>query len=107
MADSIEGLRIILGETETLDIISIIGMPLRIDNGLFNVAVVVQKGVILGIVPKTNVVNYTEEARWFSNSSKLVSDEVEKSGYPVGTIVSQTPMKSENIKQGENFYEKH
>ncbi len=32
----------------------------------------------------------------------LVSDEVEKSGYPVGTIVSQTPMKSENIKPGEN-----
>lgn len=75
--DSIEGLRIVLEETEKLDIISIIGMPLRIDNGLFNVAVVIQKGEILGVVPKTNVVNYTEEARWFSNSTKLVSDEVE------------------------------
>ena len=31
----------------------------------------------------------------------LVSDEVEKNGYPVGAIVSQTPLKNEKIKQGE------
>ena len=54
--DSINGLKIVLDETKDLDIISIIGMPLRIDNGLFNVAVVIQKGNILGIVPKTNIV---------------------------------------------------
>lgn len=85
--DSINGLKIVLDETKDLDIISIIGMPLRIDNGLFNVAVVIQKGNILGVVPKTNIVNYTEEARWFSNSSKLVSDEV----LLLGQVVSVSP----------------
>ena len=85
--DSINGLKIVLDETKDLDIISIIGMPLRIDSGLFNVAVVIQKGNILGIVPKTNIVNYTEEARWFSNSSKLVSDEV----LLLGQVVSVSP----------------
>ena len=87
LADAIEGLNYILEETEDISIISIIGMPLKIDNGLFNVAVVVQEGNILGIVPKTNIPNYTEEARWFSNCTRLVSDEIEL----LGQIVSVSP----------------
>lgn len=80
---AVEGLEIVLEETKDLDIISIIGMPLRIDNGIYNVAVIISRGEILGIVPKTNIVNYTEEARWFSDSSKLVSDEVTLLGQDV------------------------
>ena len=83
LTSAIEGLEIILGETKELDIISIIGMPLKIDNGIYNVAVVVNRGEILGIVPKTNIPNYTEEARWFSDSSKLVCDEITLLGQEV------------------------
>lgn len=83
LTSAIEGLEIILGETKELDIISIIGMPLKIDNGIYNVAVVINRGEILGIVPKTNIPNYTEEARWFSDSSKLVCDEITLLGQEV------------------------
>ena len=80
---AIEGLEIVLDETKELDIISIVGMPLRIDNGIYNVAVVINRGEILGVVPKTNIPNYTEEARWFSDSSKLVCDEITLLGQEV------------------------
>jgi NAD+ synthase (glutamine-hydrolysing) len=83
LSSAIEGLEIILDETKELDIISIIGMPLRIDNGIYNVAVVINRGDILGIVPKTNIPNYTEEARWFNDSSKLVCDEITLLGQEV------------------------
>lgn len=80
---AIEGLEIVLDETKELDIISIVGMPLRIDNGIYNVAVAINRGEILGVVPKTNIPNYTEEARWFSDCSKLVCDEITLLGQEV------------------------
>ena len=88
LSDAVKGLEIVVEETKDINIISIVGMPLRLDNGLFNVAVMVKKGKILGIVPKTNIVNYTEEGRWFSNSTKLVSNEVQILGQTV--LVSPT-----------------
>ena len=51
-----------------LDIISIIGVPLVAGDLLLNCAVVIQRGKILGIVPKTFLPNYSEfyEKRWFA-----------------------------------------
>jgi len=50
---------------------AIIGMPLRVSNQLFNVAVVIQSGQILGVVPKTHLPNNNEfyEKRWFAPST--------------------------------------
>jgi NAD+ synthase (glutamine-hydrolysing) len=47
----------------------IVGMPIRIQNQLFNTAVVLQGGHILGVVPKTHLPNQNEyyEKRWFSS----------------------------------------
>lgn len=44
-----------------------VGMPVRVGNELFNCAVVIHEGVVVGIVPKTNIPNYNEfyESRWF------------------------------------------
>lgn len=44
-----------------------IGAPIPIGNQLFNCAVALQNGRILGIVPKQNIPNYNEfyESRWF------------------------------------------
>ena len=53
--------------TADLEIISIVGLPLRCNNTLFNVAVVFQKGKMLGIVPKTNLQH--EEQRWFASET--------------------------------------
>jgi NAD+ synthase (glutamine-hydrolysing) len=43
-----------------LSIVSVVGMPLVIDNLLFNCAVVIQRGRVLGVVPKTYLPNYRE-----------------------------------------------
>lgn len=68
----------ILSSTLNIDMLIAIGMPLTVDNQLFNCAVIINKGRILGIVPKTYLPNYNEfyEKRWFSSSNDLISDTV-------------------------------
>lgn len=84
-----EALRTILENTKDLDIVSILGMPLRLTNQLFNVALVLQRGKILGIVPKTFIPNNDEfyEKKWFSSSKDTTRNEVEILGQkvPFGT----------------------
>ena len=80
-----EALDFILKETDNIDIISIIGMPIRCNNQLINSAVVISKGNILGIVPKTYIPNYSEfyEKRWFTSSMDLRIDDVNLLGKKV------------------------
>jgi len=54
--------------TKDLNALAIVGLPLAADNQLFNCAAVIQKGEILGIVPKTYIPGYKEfyEERWFA-----------------------------------------
>jgi len=65
--------------------VAIVGMPLRVDQRLFNVAVVVHRGRILGAVPKTYLPNYGEfyEARQFNSGLDAHSTEVELFGQTV------------------------
>ena len=55
------------------DIIAVIGAPVPMNNMLFNAALVIQGGTILGIVPKTYLPNYKEfyEQRWFASSAGI------------------------------------
>ncbi len=50
-------------------ILFIIGMPLEVNASLYNSAIVIQNGKILGVVPKTYLPNYKEfyEMRWFAS----------------------------------------
>ena len=75
----------ILDYTNKLDIICIIGMPIKSENQLFNTAVVIQKGKIFGIVPKTFIPNYGEfyEKRWFASSKNANKKEIEILGQKV------------------------
>jgi NAD+ synthase (glutamine-hydrolysing) len=59
--------------TRQLDIISIVGAPIQVGTLLLNCAVVIQKGEILAIIPKTYLPNYNEfyEKRWFASSQDL------------------------------------
>ena len=68
----------IMSNTRQLDIISIVGMPVTFNSTLLNTAVVIQKGKILGIVPKTYLPNYKEfyEMRWFSSALNIQEDTV-------------------------------
>ena len=61
----------IMNNTRQMDIISIVGMPVVVNSTLMNCAVALQKGKILGVVPKTYLPNHKESAeqRWFSSAS--------------------------------------
>ena len=63
----------LLDFTRQLDIIAIVGLPVMVGNILLNCAAVIQKGNILGVVPKTYLPNYSEfyEKRWFASSQDL------------------------------------
>ena len=67
-----EGLGTILEATKNLDMVTALGLPVRDkwNNKLYNCAAVIQKGEILGLVPKTYLPNYGEfyEQRWFTPS---------------------------------------
>ncbi len=84
--ESVERIKIALSES---DIIAIVGAPLEITNKLYNVAIVIHGGEILGIVPKTFLPNYNEfyDKRWFSSARELTQSTVELCGQivPVGT----------------------
>ena len=83
-----EAIKELIDSTKLLDIISIIGAPIVCDNQLFNCGVVINKGEILGIVPKTYIPNYGEfyEKRWFSTSNTLTSKTINLFGkeVPIG-----------------------
>ena len=61
----------IMNNTRQMDIISIVGMPVIVNSTLMNCAIALQKGKILGVVPKTYLPNDRENAeqRLFSSAS--------------------------------------
>ena len=54
--------------TDETGVITVIGAPLRVGDRLYNCAVVLGEGRVLGVAPKTYLPNYREyyEKRWFS-----------------------------------------
>ncbi len=71
-----EGLRTILEATRHLEILTALGMPVRAGGKLYNCAVVIQKGSVLAVVPKTYLPNYGEfyETRWFRSGADCGDD---------------------------------
>ena len=87
-----EALLKLLDFTRKLDIISVVGMPVRIGPLLYNCAVVVQSGSLLGVVPKTYLPNYCEfyEKRWFASAADLMPQDIYLAGSRVS--VSSEPI---------------
>ncbi|SES62836.1 NAD+ synthase (glutamine-hydrolysing) [Nitrosomonas marina] len=67
---AIEALHKVLEASKSLNLVTIIGLPLQIDSSLFNCAVIVCQGSIMGVVPKTFLPNYREfyELRQFASA---------------------------------------
>jgi len=65
----------LLKASATLPTMAIVGMPLMVEHRLFNCAVVLQRGRILGVVPKTYLPNYGEfyEARQFGSGEEALA----------------------------------
>ncbi len=72
-------------ESESLTPVLIVGAPLRFDGKLFNCAMVVYRGRVLGLAPKTYLPNYREfyEKRQFTSGRHAISREVEVLGQKV------------------------
>lgn len=67
-------IRTLLVFTENIFPVLVIGVPLRAEGKLFNCALVVHRGRLLGVVPKTYIPNYREfyEKRQFSAAREAV-----------------------------------
>ncbi len=75
----------IINNTRQLDIIAILGLPVALNGMLLNTAVVIQKGKVLGVVPKTYLPNYKEfyEKRWFTSAACVTETSVRLCGQVV------------------------
>ena len=75
----------IMNNTRQMDIISIVGMPVVVNSTLMNCAVALQKGKILGVVPKTYLPNHKEssEQRWFASTSTTNETQIRLCGQSV------------------------
>jgi NAD+ synthase (glutamine-hydrolysing) len=86
-----KGLGEILNESATGTMVVIVGMPLVVEQKIFNCAVVLNSSHILGVIPKTLLPTYREfyEDRWFSSSTDARSHTIELSNQevPFGTDI--------------------
>jgi NAD+ synthase (glutamine-hydrolysing) len=69
-----DALQTLLTESEELDLLAVVGLPVRHSGKLYNCAAVLCRGALLGLVPKTYLPNYAEfyEKRHFSAGSTEV-----------------------------------
>lgn len=86
---AIDSLDKICNASKSLNITSVVGIPIDVNSRLYNTAVVVAQGKIYGVVPKTFLPNYNEfyDKRWFSSPRELRVDEINLLGQnvPIGT----------------------
>lgn len=77
--------------TKESDILVCVGMPVEDHGMLFNCAVWLQSGKIVGVVPKTFIPNYSEfyEKRWFVSSTCRKADTI--------TLLEETVPFTENL----------
>jgi NAD+ synthase (glutamine-hydrolysing) len=80
----------IVEASRTLNTAAAIGLPLVVDNLLYNCAAVIHRGRILGVVPKVYLPNYREfyELRQFTPGDVALRDEIEllgQSAIPFGS----------------------
>ena len=71
-----DGLAYFVEQTAELDALILVGAPIRVNGKLYDCAVAICSGEILGVVPKTLIPSYNEmsDARWFcSGQGDVVS----------------------------------
>jgi NAD+ synthase (glutamine-hydrolysing) len=79
---SLEGLQNIVEASRDNSVVVVVGLPLKIDEMLYNCAAIISKGSINGVVPKTYIPNYREyyELRHFSPGSRTTHEEIDLLG---------------------------
>jgi NAD+ synthase (glutamine-hydrolysing) len=84
-----EALLTLVEASNELGPVIVVGAPLLNGNRLYNCAVVIHRGRVLGVVPKSFLPNYREfyERRWFTSGAGLSGRDIEVAGLtaPFGT----------------------
>ena len=90
----------IIEESNDLCPVLLVGAPLRFEGKLFNCALVIYRGSLLGIVPKTYIPNYREfyEKRQFNSGRNAVQRDVSIFG-------SQVPFGNDLIFDATNYHD--
>jgi NAD+ synthase (glutamine-hydrolysing) len=75
---AIEALQTVQQASAALPLVTVVGLPLQLDHLLFNCAVVLYHGRILGVIPKTFLPNYREfyELRQFAPAAAATRDTI-------------------------------
>ncbi|MEI2821562.1 MAG: NAD(+) synthase [Marmoricola sp.] len=85
----LEALGEVIAASKAVGSVLVVGAPLLKGNRLYNCAVVIHQGDVLGVVPKTYLPNYREfyEKRWFASGVNVLSDDIDILGEtaPFGT----------------------
>ena len=89
----------IVKATKKKDMLVVVGCPIIVNQKLYNCAVVINQGEILGIVPKTHLPNYSEfyELRHFTSGEGL--DEMVMIGEEYITVCANQVFTCENIPE--------
>jgi len=76
---AIESLDYFIKQTSSCPVVSIVGLPLLINDKLYNCAAAIKQGEILGVIPKMYIPNYKEfyEKRWFTSGIEISKKEKE------------------------------
>lgn len=86
---AMRGLDELAKDTHDLTTVIVVGLPLVVQDRLYNVAAVLAKGRVLGVVPKSFLPNSSEfyERRWFSPAHTLSAATLRLNGQdmPIGT----------------------
>ena len=74
--NNLKGLKRIIEESSNIESVIITGFYLRQSNSFYNCAAVIQRGKLLGIVPKMFIPDSKEfyERRWFASGIRIVSE---------------------------------
>jgi NAD+ synthase (glutamine-hydrolysing) len=107
-----EGLERIVAESAALATMIVVGAPLPFEGGLFNCAVVIHAGRVLGVIPKSYLPEYREyyEKRQFRAARDLLGTEVQLLGHtvPIGADLlfecSDLPAFALHVEICEDFW---
>ena len=104
-----EALKQIAAQTASVPMVLLLGVPVAVDNQLFNCAAVLHQGKILGLVPKTFIPTYNEfyEERWFASANDLISEEITYAGQtvPIGADLLFSAQGLSDLKIGVEICE--
>ncbi|MBQ9492494.1 MAG: NAD(+) synthase [Oscillibacter sp.] len=83
-----EALATVLEATRHLEVVAAVGLPLRVHGRLYDCAAVIQKGTILGLVPKTSLPD--AESRYFTPApdTRCAVDLLGQSGVPFAAALT-------------------